>query len=905
MEYDALGNLTSVTDPEGHITRFTSHDIMGNVLTKEDPRSKIWSYEYDAMGGLTKVTDPLNNITQIFYDAVGNKIREVDAENKEKTFEYDENNNLIKTTDALVNEILFEYNADNKLIKQTDAEGKIVRYEYDLDGRLAKTIDGNGNEIAMEYGDAAGSGCSSCSSGGAIDQPSRITYPTFAKEFTYDKRGRKIEERDVLSETETYITGFDFDAAGNLIARTDKEDRPTDYEYDDLNRLKSVTDALGNNTEYFYDNRDNLTALTDANSNTTWFEYDRNNRLKKEIRPEGQETTYQYDAAGNLVQKLDAKNQKTEYVYDDAGRLVEIKYFSATDHATAVKTVSFTYDNAGNLKTYDDGMTTGQYGYDDAYRKISETINYVTFQLSNSYTYYKNGLKKSFTDPGGATYQYTYDSNNLLTGVQIPGTGSITLSSYTWNRPDNVTLPGGSKRDYTYDPLMRVKSITSKDPGQNILLNYQYNYDKMDNIVSKTTEHGNYGYGYDDLYRLTGVDNPIQADEGFTYDPVGNRLTAEGVADDWSYNNNNELQGYDGVSFQYDANGSTIQKNDNGVVTNYIYNVEDRLERVEDGSGSLISTYYYDPFGRRLWKEVGGVRTYFFYADEGLIGEYDGTGAEIKTYGYKPGSTWTTDPLFMKIGSKYYFYQNDHLGTPQKLTAVNGAVVWAAKYNSFGEAIIDVSSTIINNLRFPGQYYDGETGLHYNWHRYYNPRSGRYSRPDPIGFLGGDVNLYRFVLANPVRLIDAYGLANAGMANWSFDSQPDPKDFIHLAPDPNNLPSAGFTIALNTFEVIEQDGCMFFCWGISTELVGVFMSETIEDFGKNEASKLDPVSVYFGPVKNLSVSANPNSLDATVGLSVSFPLVNFSARLVCFNLNRNSKNSCSKCENYPSSFFKN
>ena len=62
------------------------------------------------------------------------------------------------------------------------------------------------------------------------------------------------------------------------------------------------------------------------------------------------------------------------------------------------------------------------------------------------------------------------------------------------------------------------------------------------------------------------------------------------------------------------------------------------------GTGSLIAEYYCDPFGRRLWKEVGGNRTYFHYADEGLVGEYDGTGTEIKTYGYKPGSTWTTDP---------------------------------------------------------------------------------------------------------------------------------------------------------------------------------------------------------------------------------------------------------------------
>ena len=97
----------------------------------------------------------------------------------------------------------------------------------------------------------------------------------------------------------------------------------------------------------------------------------------------------------------------------------------------------------------------------------------------------------------------------------------------------------------------------------------------------------------------------MQNDEVCTYDGVGNRLTnAEHT--DWSYNDNNELQGYDGVMFGYDANGNTTQKSDNGQVTTYLYNTEDRLRQVEDGAGSVITANYCDPFGRRLWKEVGG-----------------------------------------------------------------------------------------------------------------------------------------------------------------------------------------------------------------------------------------------------------------------------------------------------------
>jgi len=119
----------------------------------------------------------------------------------------------------------------------------------------------------------------------------------------------------------------------------------------------------------------------------------------------------------------------------------------------------------------------------------------------------------------------------------------------------------------------------------------------------------------------------------------------------------------------------------------------------------------------------------------------------------------------MKEGSSYYFYHNDHLGTPQKMTAVNGAVVWSAKYSSFGEADIDAASTITNNLRFPGQYEDQETGLYYNLWRFYDARIGRYIKIDPLG-IEADINYFVYVNNNPLRLIDPHGLLSDKDARW-------------------------------------------------------------------------------------------------------------------------------------------
>jgi RHS repeat-associated protein len=139
------------------------------------------------------------------------------------------------------------------------------------------------------------------------------------------------------------------------------------------------------------------------------------------------------------------------------------------------------------------------------------------------------------------------------------------------------------------------------------------------------------------------------------------------------------------------------------------------------------------------------------------VAEVDAASSVTKSYGYRPGSTWTTDPLFMRVDSQYYFYQNDHLGTSQKLIAVNGTVVWSARSYSFGLAKVDPSSSVTNNLRFPGQFYDRETGLHYNYHRFYGPHSGRYLTPDPLG-IGAWINLFSYVKNNPLQWRDPLGL---------------------------------------------------------------------------------------------------------------------------------------------------
>ena len=232
--------------------------------------------------------------------------------------------------------------------------------------------------------------------------------------------------------------------------------------------------------------------------------------MVKEIRPLGEETSYQYDVAGNRVAVIDANGQKIACEYDALNRLTKEKYFAVGDYVNPVREVKFIYDELGNLISYDDGTTSVAYTYDDLQRKTSKSVNYGPFTLSYSYTYYANGLKKSFTGPNGIPINYRYDDNNRLSGIDIQGQGQVTYNTYEWNSPTKITLPGGVTANYTYDPLMQVKSIEAKDQGQNRIMSYAYEHSASGNITAKTTEHGNYAYQYDKLYQLIQATNPVQ-----------------------------------------------------------------------------------------------------------------------------------------------------------------------------------------------------------------------------------------------------------------------------------------------------------------------------------------------------------------------------------------------------------
>jgi RHS repeat-associated protein len=206
----------------------------------------------------------------------------------------------------------------------------------------------------------------------------------------------------------------------------------------------------------------------------------------------------------------------------------------------------------------------------------------------------------------------------------------------------------------------------------------------------------------------------------------------------------------------YDRRGNLVSRISRNRERKYFYNAEGLLVRSEDSYGARVE-FGYDAFRRRVWKRSEDAEVFYVWTGETMIAEIvKRRGApepEIREYLYVPG---TPIPVALRAGGRVYYYHNDALGTPRRLTDDRGAIAWSADYTGFGQAVIQVRK-VTNPLRFAGQYYDEETGFHYNRFRYYCPGLGRYISRDPVTFLAG-LNFYTYAGNDPINSVDPQGL---------------------------------------------------------------------------------------------------------------------------------------------------
>jgi RHS repeat-associated protein len=451
---------------------------------------------------------------------------------------------------------------------------------------------------------------------------------------------------------------------------------------------------------------------------------------------------------------------------------------------TAVRTVWFEYDLAGNLTSTGDSDVQPGPIYDTTYDALSRTdvvtAHYIPGgdrTLDSDYDRYGNRKRLTLTDQGQVlVHDYHFNKQNQLDQAVFPGAGGVGTSPIGFEYFGNddlkrITRASGVTTDYTYWPSGPVRDLIVKDSGGTPLDQLSYAYDPTSNPTSLaeydgSTSLGSHGYDYDAVGRLTSATHPaglgLPTSEEFAYDRAGNR---EDPSDPslWTYDANNRITASPGFSYVFDDDGSLATRTDasTGAQEQFSYDFVNRLRGY--AKPGTTASYSYDAAGRRIEKTVNGATTWFLWDGDVLLREYGAAGSSSTRYAYAGGDA----PLELDQAAALYDVHSDRLETPRLLTkTADQAKAWRQRLQAYGSAVVadDLDGDGLAarlNARFPGQYGDQETDSHYNRARYYDPASGRFFSKDPL-LLRGSRNAYLYGDADPERYVDPSGLIAIG-----------------------------------------------------------------------------------------------------------------------------------------------
>ncbi len=759
----AKQTITDRTTNAVRTTTFT-YNPAGLLATIDGPRTDvndITRFEYNAQGLRTKTTNALGHSTTITtFNATGKPTAITDANGDTITLTYDVMGRLLSSQQA--EQIKrFTYDANGLLTQSTLANGSTIDYEYDTASRLIAMVDSLGNRLDYQL-DAAGN-----------------RLQTQAKDINGSLQQTQQQLFDEFSRLSTVINGtgdsvnLTYAANGSLTDTTDALSNKTRNSYDALGRLAAIHDPNNGQTQYGYDAAGRTDSITDASGLKTTYRYNGFGEKTQQISPDTGETLYGYDSAGNLTSETDARGITVSYDYDALNRLIAMRYPDSSEN------IAFTYDSVvggnkgiGRLTGIVDPSGNRQLRYGSLGQLLQET-----------YTI------------GGQSYTlaYQYDSAGQLTGMIYPSGRQVdlTLNSLgqieamsTTASVENAT-PQSVMNNAAYLPFGPVRSFKQGNGLLNTL-----NYDRNYQLISQTlTGLKNQQLIYSATGNITAINQPSGSNQTFAYDKLSRLISATGD--------------YGSLAYSYDAIGNRLSKTDNvsssaEKVANYHYrqgshhlgkitigDVEqppssfsqfNQARRMSSVTNRQMKTsYQYDSRGLRVSKTTlnsQGSQIHYHYEPGGLlIGESNEKGIWQKEYLYFNARliamidySGVSNGVVNGGAGQIYYAHNDHLGTPKLLTDSTGKPVWQASYTPFGLAMINADAdnngvAVTLNIRFPGQYYDVESGLHYNWFRYYDPAIGRYVTSDPIGLAGG-VNTYGYVGGNPVNYTDPQGLTS-------------------------------------------------------------------------------------------------------------------------------------------------
>jgi RHS repeat-associated protein len=807
--YDKSGNLLESIDPNEVVTRY-SYDARGRLHTRTEdadgsaPRTTV--YDYDARGLLTQVTFPAGVVSTAAGTGGSSVGRSV-------TYNYDDAHRLTGMTTGSGDEVAYTLNEAGKVIstrwihanvaQPSKSPDTITASKFDNLGRLWQQIRRiNGVEQATVFGyDAQGNpttterpkvgtesvnpketrqynnldqlkqiqdarlGITTVTPKASGDTASVSAPGLIVTTWTTDGFGQDLKEISPDRGTTTYT----FDAAGNLAARVDARAITATYTYDALNRLTGLAySGTGVGTTAY-----NRAYVWDTSASDAPFPCSYGVGRVCRVVMSDRTTWYAYDAFGNVSKQRDKIGTLVsdhQWNWDGEDRL---SGSTTTPHSGSARATSILRDADGRAKSVN--------------ATVKNASGTVSQPIVKDTKYRADGVPERTQMGNDKVYQREFDDGGNIKGQQQssvepqPGYATVALAM-------PLVLP--LRRTRRKKPAARAKRaglalaallavFTGLAHADETL-----EYDARGNIKTRIVDGQASTYQVDELDRIKAETG--KANQSFGYDANGNR-TSDGAATYAIQPNSNRITQRNGVNVVMDAAGNITQDQAvvNGVTVtrNFTYNPANQLESVLI-NGVMVASYSYNHLNQRARKYLYGdtlaITLYYYDSDGHLIEEVDGTSGSLTRGQVRVSYVWKGDVLSAvvfapnsannssAINDRVIYLESDHLSAPRKAIDSAGGLVWSGIGDAFW--LSGINGAIEMNIRFSGQYFDAESGLSYNWHRYYDAQSGRYVQSDPIGLKGG-TNTYAYVGGQPTRYTDPLGLYTevivwSGVGKW-------------------------------------------------------------------------------------------------------------------------------------------
>ncbi|MDP9536691.1 RHS repeat-associated core domain-containing protein [Pseudomonas protegens] len=773
-EWDEYTNKVATTDPLGRTTTYRYSDF-GELLTQINPDGTRHTFDYNTQGLLTRYVAADGVTWQMAYDAQGNLSSVKDPDGRTTTYQHGAHGELLSQTWPEGTQTLYRYDRKQRLSEIQQPDGQISRVQLDTLGRPLQQQD-------------------------ALGQITRYAY-----------HSQHAHPRGSLSGV-TLADGTEqhwaYDSEHRLASFIDGEGHRTRYAYGAFDLLEKLTYPGGQSLTLGYDRLTRLTRLTNGVGDVYQYAYDKAGRLIAERDFAGTLTRYCYNAVGWLSEKHCADGARVAYHYDIASaRLLNIAHYRANGELS--EQTEFNYNDVGHLIGVNSPGARIEYQRDAVGRLLSERINgrLIEHQYDPASGLPIGQQAGAIAEQANAQeafaalpqVQWQHDRNGGLAQLLIAGHAPLQISRDALGRDIQRSSAAGFNLHQHYNSL---SLLTEQKAGAatTSFVERHYRYDKAFNPIQiDDNRWGQSHYRYNANQQLIAAHLGQGQPQQWLYDNALNLLSEGQIHSAKGMGIHAEQQGGRVVKsganrYRYDACGRLAEKivDRHGFRPQrwqYRWNSDNRLTDLYTPNNEHWR-YEYDAFGRRTRKfnfsRSNKRNSIYAHSEQHIIGEEylwsgeqlleaapiyaDGTVAfeHATRWSYAPGGI---TPLAQQQGEKLWYIVTDHLGTPRELLDESGQLGWSNSPNVWGQArlwqaandefassnVVPINKTTCP-IRFPGQYYDEESGLHYNRHRYYDPETAQYLSPDPLG-LGGGTRPQGYV-DNPNSWIDPLALAS-------------------------------------------------------------------------------------------------------------------------------------------------